>query len=271
MQNIVIIVILTFFCQKTIAQNITFVYEVKSKPSTGKATEQKDIYYLDVLGLQSAFRSHKNRTSDSLVAHTGYGLGSNTDVFDQLYLKKNLANKEAGKIVTSPLSRDQFELTIDERLVWAIHAEKTTISQYACQKATVSYGGRSWTAWFTAEIPLQEGPYVFHGLPGLIVKISDDTASYDFTLVQVKTSNQNNMFALRKGHKISWADFNKLQLSYYKDPFSEIKMQNIPMKVVDENNNELKTTFKDMTSDIQNKMRSKDNPIELNHKLTFDR
>jgi GLPGLI family protein len=56
---------------------------------------------------------------------------------------------------------------------WKISNEKLKIGEYNTQKATADFGGRKWTAWFSSDIPLQDGPYKFYGLPGLIVKIED--------------------------------------------------------------------------------------------------
>ncbi len=53
------------------------------------------------------------------------------------------------------------------------------------QKATTEFAGRKWTAWFTEELPFQDGPYKFRGLPGLIVKLEDATQSHVFELKAV--------------------------------------------------------------------------------------
>ena len=45
-------------------------------------------------------------------------------------------------------------------------------------KAVTEFAGRKWTAWFTEELPFQDGPYKFRGLPGLIVKLEDATQSH---------------------------------------------------------------------------------------------
>ena len=55
---------------------------------------------------------------------------------------------------------------------------------YSAQKAVAEFGGRVWTAWFTKEIPLSDGPYKFSGLPGLIVKLEDDKGDYKFDLMK---------------------------------------------------------------------------------------
>lgn len=44
-----------------------------------------------------------------------------------------------------------------------------------------------WTAWFTTELPISDGPYKFHGLPGLILKIYDKTNTYSFDIISRKT------------------------------------------------------------------------------------
>jgi GLPGLI family protein len=57
---------------------------------------------------------------------------------------------------------------------WQLENEYQTIFNYSCQKATVSFRGREWTSWFTPEIPIPDGPWKFGGLPGIILKVSDN-------------------------------------------------------------------------------------------------
>lgn len=59
------------------------------------------------------------------------------------------------------------------------------ISNFICEKAVVSVGGREWAAWFTPEIPIFDGPYKFKGLPGLILKVSDAQSYWQFDLVSI--------------------------------------------------------------------------------------
>jgi len=68
---------------------------------------------------------------------------------------------------------------------WHIKHDTTTIAAYKCQLATTRYAGRDYEAWFTLEIPISEGPYKFHGLPGLIVRIHDTKQHYDYELIRV--------------------------------------------------------------------------------------
>ncbi|MBO9692704.1 GLPGLI family protein [Chryseobacterium sp.] len=72
----------------------------------------------------------------------------------------------------------------DRPIKWEVTNAVEKQNGYSAQKAVTEFGGRVWTAWFTKEIPLSDGPYKFSGLPGLIVKLEDDKGDYKFDLVK---------------------------------------------------------------------------------------
>lgn len=69
---------------------------------------------------------------------------------------------------------------------WKLISQDTIIRGFNCKKATLNYGGRVWTAWYNPEIPITVGPYKFHGLPGLIMSISDSENIFSFIVNEVK-------------------------------------------------------------------------------------
>ncbi|OYQ43249.1 hypothetical protein CHU92_03585 [Flavobacterium cyanobacteriorum] len=71
-------------------------------------------------------------------------------------------------------------------LKWIITKESKTIAGYNCTKATTSYRGREWIAWFTIEIPVPFGPWKLHGLPGLILEAYDSTNRYTYKAVKIE-------------------------------------------------------------------------------------
>lgn len=73
---------------------------------------------------------------------------------------------------------------------WVLHSDTARIGGLLCQKATLNFGKRKWVAWFTPEIPIDDGPYKFKGLPGLIIKINDDKNHWNFEVKQIKNSPQ---------------------------------------------------------------------------------
>ncbi|MFP9097875.1 GLPGLI family protein [Flavobacterium sp. RHBU_24] len=56
---------------------------------------------------------------------------------------------------------------------WIITEDRKKIAGFTCSKATTSYRGRNWVAWFTTDIPISFGPWKLHGLPGLILEAYD--------------------------------------------------------------------------------------------------
>lgn len=135
------------------------------------------------------------------------------------------------------ISFDTYKIIEDQKIVWKIFPDKQKIGEFNAQKATTSFGGRQWTAWFTVDIPFQDGPYKFCGLPGLIVKIEDDTASHIMTLVGNKIVEENNeikadenlpknLASIVKGNEIEVTKekFHKIEQDYKKDPSIGLKL-----------------------------------------------
>jgi GLPGLI family protein len=56
---------------------------------------------------------------------------------------------------------------------WEITLDTALIFNYLCQKANVNFRGRNYEVWFTPEIPINDGPWKFFGLPGLILQVND--------------------------------------------------------------------------------------------------
>lgn len=73
---------------------------------------------------------------------------------------------------------------------WEISDSTKTVLGYNCVMATANYHGRDWTAWFTTDIPLPEGPWKLTGLPGLILEANESTGQHSFVATGLEASNQ---------------------------------------------------------------------------------
>ena len=74
---------------------------------------------------------------------------------------------------------------------WVINEDSTKIIlDYQCIMATTDYHGRKWAVWFTPEIPMQDGPWKFCGLPGLIMEASEPSGQHSFTVTGIEISTQ---------------------------------------------------------------------------------
>lgn len=79
--------------------------------------------------------------------------------------------------------KDEFKyVTLKDQFDWKVHPESKRYKNFKVQKATTKFAGRVYTAWFTSEIPISDGPYKFNGLPGLILKIRDKKGHYTFEM-----------------------------------------------------------------------------------------
>ena len=101
-----------------------------------------------------------------------------------------------------------------------------TLLGYTCQKATTTFRGRNYTAWFAPEIPSNNGPWKFGGLPGLILKISDDKRNFIFEcsgIQQLDKPESIKLYTLNYT-KLTRQEMSKIYARFFKDPikfFSE--------------------------------------------------
>ena len=66
---------------------------------------------------------------------------------------------------------------------WHFSSDTLAVLGYVCQKATTSFRGRDYEAWFSPEIPIKEGPWKLYGLPGLILKVVVDDGLFVFDAI----------------------------------------------------------------------------------------
>jgi hypothetical protein len=69
---------------------------------------------------------------------------------------------------------------------WQMSEEKKTIGEHQCQKATCTFAGRIYEAWFAPDIPINDGPWKFYGLPGLILEVYDTQHHYEFQFLGMR-------------------------------------------------------------------------------------
>ena len=85
---------------------------------------------------------------------------------------------------------------------WTMVADSVkTILGYTCHKATCSYRGRNYEAWYNPDLPVNAGPWKFSGLPGLIMSVQDTKGHYTFEikgLMKVKEPIEYIEYPIRK-------------------------------------------------------------------------
>ncbi|WP_128572478.1 GLPGLI family protein [Chryseobacterium sp. P1-3] len=221
------------------AQNKRFIYQYDFIPdSTAKDKMVKELMLLDITNGISRFTSQRKYISDSTIispANVGKMVMPPMDLNIFYTIEKN------NGIVffkTNDYGLGKIKVEDNRDIKWNIFEEKQTFLTYTIQKASCSFGGRKWIAWFTQDIPLQDGPYKFHGLPGLIVKIEDLTRSHIFKLVGISNLRNDYIYPFRNKEmeekKIDLTSFQKYYLQYRNDPGIEIRQLYMQGKLPDQ-------------------------------------
>ena len=209
------------------AQNKEFTYEYQYvSDSTNKKDISKEIMILNVGKEKSYYYSLDKYISDSTInAESKKGLMvmplpykiTEMDIKDLTHKKVSFETK---------IAYSKYFVEQNVNLKWKLLNEFDEILNHKVQKATTEFGGRTWNAWFAKNIPIQDGPYKFHGLPGLILKIEDTTLSHKFILKGVKNTQSPFEYPHRKDElgqtKLTYQAYVKTYLENRIDPTAQM-------------------------------------------------
>lgn len=222
-----ITIIALFLAQLSMAQTSRFVYQVTMKSdSTDKANATIETARLDISPEKSLFYGEGRIKRDSVMQRMRETRNFDRNAMQNLRSSIDyIVEKDLIKNITyfkTRLGRDQYTYEEDRKMDWKILPETVKIGEYEAQKAETTFAGRKWYAWFTQDIPFQDGPYKFKGLPGLIIKVEDANGDYSFDLQQSKKITEFPNFDNRGGNpiKVKRTDFEKQEKLYRKDPVS---------------------------------------------------
>ncbi|NHN26336.1 GLPGLI family protein [Flavobacterium jejuense] len=97
---------------------------------------------------------------------------------------------------------------IAKNISWEFSDETKVISNYTCNKATAFFRGRKYTAWFTTELPINQAPWKFNNLPGLVLQIHDDSTQFIWSVSKINFNLIIDSYSInRKLNKISLKEF----------------------------------------------------------------
>lgn len=120
------------------------------------------------------------------------------------------------KIYTNKFQYDYEDYKLD----WKLTSNIKDIGEYKCKEAILNFGGRKWIAYYAEMIPLNYGPYIFNGLPGLILEIYDEKNEHHFLFEGIISNKdiliyQDDTYAK---NRISKNDFLKGIKNFYDNP-----------------------------------------------------
>ena len=100
----------------------------------------------------------------------------------------DLNKNEAILVVSTSMTGYRYRQSLP-RIEWKLENEEKKIKGIRCLKATCRFGGRDWTAWYAPEYAMPYGPYLFNGLPGLIMQVVDKKKNFAFKFKGIERCN----------------------------------------------------------------------------------
>ncbi|CAL2083624.1 hypothetical protein TD3509T_580040 [Tenacibaculum dicentrarchi] len=143
-----------------------------------------------------------------------------------------VTNKKNNTLISYDIRKDDiYEITEEvPKMDWKIaHTETKKIANYNCSKATVSFRGRNYTAWYTIQLPFSFGPWKFNGLPGLILEISDITNTFKWRASKIKYPTNT---ILKVPYEKGYYSFGKVKQGDYLLIFSSLAYKKLIVDVL---------------------------------------
>lgn len=196
------LLILTFLFSASLvnAQDLQIIYDVHYKASQTQESISKEQMMLgiDPVRKKSYYSSYNRKKNDSITAIINK-LGNTPEAEG---LISAISSPAFNHIIQKDFNKSEFTLAeeimtgiyetpYDLNLSWQLVSESKKLLGHDCQKATLNFGGREWIAYYTNDIPVPDGPYKFHGLPGLILEVFDTEGDYHFSAVDIRKIRPN--------------------------------------------------------------------------------
>lgn len=168
------------FSAQSQVQGILKYKVIMNDKKVGTTTQERIVYFNNKSSIELAGNSYSNDVDKNDETRSTIVIPSKKPFF----IYKNFSNKRlhlSGKVGSKSYLINDTLLSFK----WIITKEKQIIQGYNCLKATTQFRGRNYIAWFSDSISIQNGPWKFCGLPGLIIKIYDDKQAFTYELTEM--------------------------------------------------------------------------------------
>ncbi len=242
------------------SQSIVLEYDYFFQKDTLDSTTKSEKYYTIDYGKENYFvaeseinlyeeklNNGKELMSNGMNVITGDGINRRPSRLNSIYFNKD------GETYFFKNYLNQIKIKYSKPVEnqWILKNDTLTYHDFPCKVATTHYSGRNYTAYYTQKIPKSLGPYVFKGLPGAIVYVSDDTKSHVFELVGVE--KKDIKFDLTDFSEVEKKDSDRIEYEWKTEPFKLLMPEH---EMPDVQRQKFKRKLKE-------KLKKDNNPIEL--------
>lgn len=235
----------TMYAQDILSTEIQYRIDYQFSYKRDSTTNQYygDHFALDIGSGVSFFYSrikfYRDSVKAAVFAATGE-IGTTLDAIRPLergshwYTVREFANNRIALFWDTSLQVFQHIYPL-EIPAWKLMPDTLTVSGYVCNKATGFIQGRKWDVWYTPEIPLNEGPWLLWGLPGLVLKAEEANGYFSFENTGIVQMISRPTLLLphhnKRTRQINLATYKKIEASALSNDYSFIDNLNGILKI----------------------------------------
>ena len=219
--------------QQPAPQTMTRIhYAVKFSLYEEQKTANEDEAILDIGSKVSHFYSRNSVAREQIKDSVLAAGGSYYDVVDALgrsvypntrmkyQIWKNLPSRGMLTFTDTNLKRFRYTESL-ETPQWTLAGKDSIIADYPCQQAETFYRGRHWTVWFAPDIPVSDGPWKLHGLPGLILQAEDSERWFSFACIEIENAPYKELAVPEKKYvDCTRKEYEDLVKLMWEDPYA---------------------------------------------------
>ena len=219
--------------QHPVPQTMTRIhYAVKFSLCEEQQAAYEDEAILDIGSKVSHFYSRNSVAREQIRDSVLAAGGSYYDVVDALgrsvypntrmkyQIWKNLPSRGMLTFTDTNLKRFRYTESL-ETPQWTLVGKDSIIADYPCQQAETFYRGRHWTVWFTPDIPVSDGPWKLHGLPGLILQAEDSEHWFSFVCIEIENAPYKELAVPEKKYvDCTRKEYEDLVKLMWEDPYA---------------------------------------------------
>ena len=188
----------------------------------------RELMILDIKNKSSKFYSYEKFKSDStrqvFAKHHLFFMPEDKNYINFM-ISKNIKDGDVKNFTA--IYPNFYNVVENLHFQWKITNKRDVILTHEVISASVNFGGRDWTAWFSPDIPIQDGPYKFFGLPGLIMKMEDSSKTHSFTLIGIENLKNISEYPITNENssplQITRLQYGKIFKEYRNDPLKSFR------------------------------------------------
>lgn len=113
---------------------------------------------------------------------------------------------------------------------WTIEKDEKEILGYKCKKATDPVGT---VAWFAVDLPVSIGPFLYFGLPGLILEVEQKPLTFVATEIDLQCGTAKEIQPPTSGKKVTREEFNALSKKKNEELVNTSAGENTEIEVIE--------------------------------------